>query len=146
MPQEETTSPQLGPRLRGDERVTVAAAAPEPASAASVPAAVAARLQGTVGRVLPAIEAAIAKLGAGAQRPREMEQTARALGTLIRTLRELNGLLAQHSPPSPPEDSDALRLRLAQKLTNMLAQEREDVPRRYLAAWLDQPDGTAGES
>src|SRR5262249_166617 len=58
------------------------------------PASVVPRLQGAVARVLPAIEATIARLAAGPH-PRELEQSARALGTLTRTLRELNALLAQ---------------------------------------------------
>ena len=73
-----TPSPQAG---RGD-------ASPDPA-------ALAPRLQSAVARVLPAIEATLAKLAASPQRPRELEQTARALGALMRTLRELNALLAQ---------------------------------------------------
>ena len=48
--------------------------------------------------MLPAIEATIHRLAAGPQRPREMEQTARALSTLTRALRELNALLSQHAP------------------------------------------------
>jgi hypothetical protein len=43
------------------------------APAASDPASIAPRLQSAVARVLPAIEATLAKLAAGPQRPREME-------------------------------------------------------------------------
>ena len=92
------------------------------APAESDPAAIAPRLQSAVARVLPAIEATIAKLAAGPKRPREMEQTARALGTLTRTLRELNALLSQHAPHAAneyddmPEDIDAFRERLARRI------------------------------
>ena len=54
---------------------------------------IAPRLQSAVARVLPAIETIVARLGAGAMPAREIEQAGRALGTLTRTLRELNGLL-----------------------------------------------------
>jgi len=87
------------------------------------PAAIAPRLQGAVARVLPAIETIIARLSAGPLAPREMEQTARALGVLTRTLRELNALLAQHPPRAVndydddmPEDIDAFRDELARRI------------------------------
>ena len=57
---------------------------------------VGARLKGAVARVLPAIEATLAALTSGPMRAAEMERTARALGALTRTLRELNGLLERH--------------------------------------------------
>jgi hypothetical protein len=92
------------------------------APAASDPASIAPRLQSAVARVLPAIEATLAKLAAGPQRPREMEQTARTLGALMRTLRELNALLSQHPLRSAseyddiPEDIDEFRERLARRI------------------------------
>jgi hypothetical protein len=107
-------SAEAAPYLAPGEGVT------EPAE--SDPAAIAARLHSAVGRVLPAIEATIAKLAAGPQAPREMEQTARALGTMMRTLRELNALLAQQPPRAAlddddiPEDIDAFREQLARKI------------------------------
>ena len=52
------------------------------------------RLQSAVARMLPAIEATIARLAEGPHRPRDMEQAGRALSSLIRALRELNALLA----------------------------------------------------
>ena len=99
------TAPRVAPQ--GDD----ADAPVESAAAALAP-----RLQSAVARVLPAIEATLAKLAASPQRPRELEQTARALGALMRTLRELNALLAQQ-PARPaclrdddmPEDIDAFR-------------------------------------
>ncbi len=56
------------------------------------------RLQSAVARVLPAIEATIARLAAGPHHPRAME-TGRpyTLSSLARTLRELNALLAEHN-------------------------------------------------
>ena len=71
------------------------------APTASDPASIVPHLQSAVARVLPAIEATIDKLAAGPQAPRPLEQTARALGALTRTLRELNALLAQQPPPRP---------------------------------------------
>ena len=111
------------------------AAVPRPESAANVQADAATivqRLQGAVARVLPAIEAIIARLAAGPHHPREMEQAGRALGALTRTLRELNGLLAQHnarlSAPDPyddmPEDIDAFRLDLARRI-ELFCESRE---------------------
>jgi hypothetical protein len=55
------------------------------------------RLQGAVALVLPAIEAIIARLASGTLSSDGMEKAGRALGALTRTLRELNGLLAQHN-------------------------------------------------
>jgi hypothetical protein len=56
-----------------------------------------------------------------------MEQTARALGVLTRTLRELNALLAQHAPRGAcddddmPEDIDAFREDLARRINAFCA-------------------------
>ena len=64
-----TLSPQTG---RGRRRsATPRAAGDRPSLGRS--------LQSAVGRVLPAIEATLARLAAGPQAPREMEQAARAL-------------------------------------------------------------------
>ena len=88
-PQIETAAPCLvavPQAAAGDD----ASAPGEPDDRAIVP-----RLQSAVARVLPAIEAIVAKLGAGPTHPREMERAARALAALTRTLRELNSLLSQ---------------------------------------------------
>ncbi len=82
------------------------------------------RLQSAIARVLPAIEAIVARLGAGPAHPREMEQAGRALAALTRTLRELNGLLGQHqklagNPDDDdpvPEDIDEFRAELARRI------------------------------
>jgi hypothetical protein len=93
---------------------------------AADPASIAPRLQGAVARVLPAIETIIARLSAGPLQPRELEQTARALGALTRTLRELNALLAQHQTQAAvpyddmPEDLDAFRDDLARRIDALL--------------------------
>jgi len=98
------------------------AAAPGIAADAGDPALIVQRLQGAASRVLPAIEAIIARLAAGSHHPREMEQAGRALGALTRTLRELNALLAQHAALAPqpyddmPEDMDAFRNELARRI------------------------------
>ena len=91
------------------------------------PASIVPRLQSAVARVLPAIEATLARLAAGPQAPREMEQAARALATLTRTLRELNALLASSQARAAPRDDDdddlpegmdidTLREKLAQRI------------------------------
>ncbi len=79
--------------------------------------------------MLPAIEATVVKLGAGPMQPREMEQTARALASLMRSLRELNGLLSQRQAATGrvcdcddmPEGIDAFRLDLARRINAFVA-------------------------
>lgn len=98
------------------------------------PASIVPRLQGAVARVLPAIEATIARLAAGAHHPREMEQAGRTLSSLTRTLRELNALLAEHNARPAgacdccdmPEDMDAFREELAQQIEKFLASRSDD--------------------
>jgi hypothetical protein len=68
------------------------------------PAVIAPRLQSALARVLPAIEATLGKLAAGATQPREMERAARTLGSLTRALRELKALLSEY--PAPAVDDD----------------------------------------
>ena len=124
-------SPHAG---RGDQEAAAQLAPGEGATAPapSDPASIAASLQSAVARVLPAIEATLAKLAAGPQAPRELEQTARALGTLTRTLRELNALLAQHQARSAydddnmPEDIDAFRDELARKIDAFVASRADE--------------------
>lgn len=103
------------------------------------------RLQGAVARVLPAIETTLTRLANGPGRLREMELAARTLGALIRTLRELNGLLAQYRPSEPGEDTEELRRSLARQLEAVIAQEHEDIPRRYLAGWEEFAAEAAGD-
>ena len=97
------------------------------------PAAIVPRLQSAVARVLPAIEATIARLAAGTQHPREMEQAGRTLSSLTRTLRELNALLGQHNARAEhaydddmPEDIDAFRHELARRIEALYAAEVEE--------------------
>jgi len=103
-----------------------------PAKPAADSASIAQRLQSAAGRVLPAIEAIIARLAAGPRHPREMEQAGRALGALTRTLRELNALLSQQKLQAPqpyddmPEDLDAFREALAQRIDALLAEPPDD--------------------
>ena len=68
------------------------------------PAAIVRHLQSAVARVLPAIEATLGKLAAGATQPRELERAARALGSLTRALRELKALLSEYPAPSVDDD------------------------------------------
>lgn len=92
------------------------------------PAAIVPRLQSAAARVLPAIEATIARLAAGPHQAREMEQAGRALSALTRTLRELNALLGQHHARGAdewdddmPEDIDAFRHELARRIEAFVA-------------------------
>jgi len=93
------------------------------------PAAIVPRLQAAVFRLLPAIEATVATLGAQPVHPREMERTARVLAALTRTLRELNTLLRQCPAPAPgrgddvPEDIEEFRERLARKIERLAAED-----------------------
>jgi len=86
------------------------------------------RLEGAVGRVLPAIEMTLARLTAGPIQPREMELAARALGSLTRTLRELNGLLNQHSADEPRRSTEELRASVTRKLAAIAAEQDDDPP------------------
>lgn len=96
------------------------------------PATIVPRLQSAVARLLPAIEATIARLAAGPQQPRDMEQAGRALSSLTRTLRELNGLLAQHQAAvvAPgdeiPTDMIAFRMELARRLNTIIDRMQEN--------------------
>jgi hypothetical protein len=97
------------------------------------PDAIVPRLRGAVARVLPAIEATIARLAAGSQHPREMEQAGRALSALTRTLRELNALLAEHNARAGglpaedmPEDIDAFREALATRIDLYFASRTDE--------------------
>ena len=121
-------------RASGPEALPCAASSPGDTAAPGPPddRPIAERLQGAVERVLPAIEGTLARLGTTPAHPRELERTARALGALTRTLRELSGLLAQHQTEPPcdcprtPEEMDAMRFELARKI-NALVAERTGV-------------------
>jgi hypothetical protein len=126
-------SPPPGEGVRDDR-----AALPQPASTAHAEgdeASIVPRLQSAVARVLPAIEATIARLAAGPQHPRELEQAGRALSSLTRTLRELNALLSEHAGRAGtaaadyddmPEDIDAFRIELARRIDAFVASRSED--------------------
>jgi hypothetical protein len=88
------------------------------------------RLQGAIARILQAIEATIARLAAGPQHLREMEQAGRALSALTRTLRELNALLSQHRADDDapdPRDIDEFRQELARRLRGIIAARRQRI-------------------
>jgi hypothetical protein len=99
-------------------------------------AAIVPQLQSAVARVLPAIEATIARLASGALSSDGLEKAGRALGALTRTLRELNGLLAQHNArpddmrcehcDMPPEDADAFRNELARRIRAFVASRSKE--------------------
>jgi hypothetical protein len=102
-----------------------------PTAADSDPAALLPRLQGAIARVLPAIDATLARLAAEPVHPREMEQAGRALSSLTRTLRELNTLLGEQQARTPagricdcddtPEDIDEFRRELARRIRAFVA-------------------------
>lgn len=88
------------------------------------PAEFAQRLQGAVGRVLPAIEAAVGRI-AVTTHPRELERTARTLTALTRTLRELTTLSNEHPVDDGPANLDEFREQLARKIDNLIARRNE---------------------
>ena len=121
-------TPEPSPPGKGEQAEVAPQALPSVAIAAPAdPALIVQRLQGAVARVLPAIEAIIARLAAGPHHPREMEQAGRALGALMRTLRELNALLAQHNALAAeargPMDIDAFREELARRIHALIDEE-----------------------
>ena len=84
------------------------------------------RLRAALARVLPAIEAALARLAASAH-PRELEHAARTLAGLTKTLRELKGLLSEYPAANPdrgPDDPDEFARELVHRL-NAFAAARE---------------------
>jgi hypothetical protein len=98
---------------------------------------IAMRLQSAVDRVLPAIEATVAKLGTGPIHPREMERAARMLAALTRTLRELTSLRSPHQHPAgdddgPPTDMDERRNELARRI-DALVESRLEARQRLFA-------------
>jgi hypothetical protein len=134
-PQSETGIETRAPCVAAVLQPAAGEAAGAPDNGAIVP-----RLESAVARVLPAIEATLAKLAVGPTPTRDMEQAARALSSLTRTLRELNGLLAQRQPPAAgdddddhgdddmPEDIDAFRLELARRIDAFVAARTGKTP------------------
>lgn len=96
------------------------------------PATVVPRLQNAVAQLLPAIETVIRRLAASSNRPREMESAGRALSSLTRSLRELNGLMVQHQATvvapgdAIPQDMDAFRAELARRLNAIIDRMQEN--------------------
>jgi hypothetical protein len=129
------------------------------------------RLQGAAARVMRAIETTSVRLTARPTQLRETEMAARALGSLTRTLRELNELLERHKAHEPqrsteelrasvmrklqaivakrdddppPEDMDEFRNELARRIRNFVASHEEQIPAKYEAAWNEFAAETAG--
>ena len=124
-----TASPDAG-ALAAPVAAAVRASEDAGAPSSDDAASIVPRLQGAVARVLPAIEAVVGKLGAQPADSREMERAARALGSLTRTLRELNTLLCQGGALAGgaplkdhgmPEDIDAFRFELARRIEAFVA-------------------------
>ena len=90
------------------------------------PEAIGERLQAAVSRVIPAIEQAVARLAAAPAHPRQMEQAARAVAALTRTLRELNALLSRYPAPEPDQEEQLqeFRAELARKIDGIIARRK----------------------
>ena len=98
----------------------------------NTPVAIVPRLQAAAARLMPAIEVAIARLASGKLNSHELEKTGRALGTLMRTLRELNALLVQHNAPLQPDDDpvpqdmDEFRYEVARRIRSFIAARKNE--------------------
>jgi len=102
------------------------------------PAVIGPRLRAALARVLPAIEAALARL-ATSTHPRELDHAARTLAGLIKTLRELKALLSEYPVPDPandrgPDDPDEFALELVRRLNAFAAARQAE------KAAADQPE------
>ncbi|MEA2879102.1 MAG: hypothetical protein QOF14_4298 [Hyphomicrobiales bacterium] len=97
------------------------ARAPPPDPQAEDPAVIGPRLRAALARVLPAIEAALARLTTSTH-PRELDHAARTLAGLIKTLRELKALLSEYPVPDTEEDIEAFRAKLMHKIDGIIAQ------------------------
>jgi hypothetical protein len=94
------------------------------------------QLRGAIARIMPAIETTLTTLASGSLHPRQMELAARSLGALTRTLRELNGLLAQQAADErEPTDMEEFRRSLTAQIDAMIRQREEEMPRIYEEAW-----------
>jgi hypothetical protein len=97
-------------------------------------------LQNAVARVMRAIEVTSTRLTARPVHLRETEMAARALGSLTRTLRDLNVLVGWHPVKAtgddpPPEDMDEFRRQLARRIEAVVARHEAQIPAKYEAAW-----------
>jgi hypothetical protein len=102
------------------------------------PAVMGRRLQAALARVLPAIEAALARL-ATSTHPRELDHAARTLAGLTKTLREFKALLSEYPVPDPdndrgPDDPDEFALEVARRLNAFAAAHQAET------AAADQPE------
>jgi hypothetical protein len=105
---------------------------PAPPGAGEKTVAIVPQLQSAAARLMPAIELSIARLASGALNSHEVETTGRALGTLMRTLRELNALLVQHKAPLQPDDDpvpeniDDFRYELARRIRGFIEARKKE--------------------
>jgi transposase-like protein len=118
-----------GPPARAEPDFAAASTEPSPHTAEpSDTRPVHERLQDAVARVMQAIETTSARLTAGPVHLRETEMAARTLGSLTRTLGELNELLTQQKAKEPPRSVEELRASLARKLEAIIAERDEPPP------------------
>jgi hypothetical protein len=85
------------------------------------------QLQGAVTRVMRAIETTSARLTAGVHL-RETEMAARALGSLTRTLRDLDELLGQQKAIEPKRSVEELRESVMRKLQAIVDERGNNAP------------------
>jgi hypothetical protein len=139
-----------GPPMRAEPDAAADDAEPSPHIAEPPdPQPASERLQGAAARVIRAIETTSARLTAKPTQLRETEMAARALGSLTRTLRELNDLLERHPVKAvdddpPPEDMDEFRNELARRIENFVAAHEAQIPAKYEAAWHEFAAEAAG--
>jgi hypothetical protein len=89
------------------------------------------RLQNAAAQVLSAIETNVTRLASGRLNSHDVEKAGRTLGTLTRTLRELNALLVQNNAglepeddPMIPKDPEEFRRQLARRIRGLVEAER----------------------
>jgi transposase-like protein len=130
-----------GPPMRAETDFVADNAEPSPHIEQPDPQPASARLHGAAARVMRAIETTSAQLTAKPNHLRETEMAARALGSLTRTLRELNELLEQHPVKADddpvPEDMNEFRRELARRLEDVIAKHEAQIPAKYEAAWSE---------
>lgn len=127
----ETVAPTTAP-IHPTPPAFVNASAGDPPPPGEGEGSIVPRLQAAAARILPAIEATIARLASGELDSRDLEKTGRTLATLTRTLRELNALLLQQDAPLQPDDDpvpkdiDEFRFELARRIRGFIEARKNE--------------------